>query len=274
MSLSSKRINIGIVGSSFSTGHHHGIKRSQSFEEILQKNCKFECSVYNLSCGGKGTEKYLQSIVQLKKNYNISILLFEVVLNRSSLNLQLSPFYKNNNDISLKEIKKILLETQGYEHFEAHLQYNDGVFSLWQERPFNRDLTWKEHQETYSLSCDLKEIQSWQKVQIEICANDTMRQIQTVIDLCLMVDLCNLLNIKHIGWCHNHYNIPEIQSFHDLKKQLNLIRFDQYSNARQHFESKYPSSNILSDGVHFNHEIDKELIKDWLLPVIESYINK
>jgi len=268
MNLSTKKINVGIIGSSFSTGRYSN-HQDHPFEKFFTDQSNSNYNFYNLACGGKATEKYLQSIVYLKKTHNIDILLFEITRNRSCMNYPISEWYsEKNKNKSFDDIKNALYEPQGYYHFEKHLQHEDDPD--WDKRPLDRDLSWEDFAKIYGFVSDLKTAQHWQKIMIEINANVYMRQMTTVIDVDATLNLCDLLGIKHVCWYHNQFARIDLRCWQDVKKRLNLVKFNNFITARQYFEDKYPKQNILCDGVHFTTSIDQELVKDWLLPAVES----
>lgn len=266
--MSTKKINVGIVGSSFSTGTHHG-NEDHPFEKMFADNCDENFQFYNLACGGKGVEKYLQSIVHLKKTYNISILIFEVVLNRASFNFQVSEWYtKQHQNDRLDSIKQSLYDRQGYGFFEKHLQHQGDP--NWNTRPLDRNFSWPEHKQRFGFDCDLKTAQNWQRFMIEINANWIMRDMTTVIDLDATINLCDILGIKYVSWLHNQFNLPSLECWNDIQPKLNMVKFNQFNSAREYFENKYPKRKLLADNVHFTDTIDRELVKEWLLPAVES----
>jgi len=269
MSLSTKKINVGIIGSSFSTGRREYHYRL----EDLFRSANPDFEYHNLSCGGKGSEKYLQSLIKLKQKFDIDVLLMELVYNRSAMNVPLSNSFKNPTQLDLSSLMHRYYKSQGYQEWEVHLQHDDGVFPLWKERPFIRDMTWGQQSKLLNIVSGIKEVQAWQKVQLEIASNYIMRETLAVIDYESVVSACKMLGIKLVSWSHNQYTRFSVKCFDDLLTDLNRVCFgNSYNNARQFFEKKHRKKQILCDGVHFSKEIDSELVNDWLLPAIQSAI--
>lgn len=267
MNLSTKKkINAGIVGSSYSTGRK---EQNYTFADLLNNHT--DCKWHSLACGGKGSEKFLQSVVHLKKKFDIKILLMECVYNRASINAPLSREF--NQGLRTRELQNILQNyytEKNYELWEAHLQHDDGVFEQWQERPFERDLTWDQQRVMFGLTCDLNEVQKWQKVQLEMASNFKMRETMAVIDMSSVLDLCELLDINLISWRHNPWNMFEYQAWRDLKPNLNLIQFGEHETAVEYYIEKYDENKIYLDGVHFTRDIDVEMIESWIAPAVQS----
>lgn len=271
MNLSTKKISVGIVGSSFSTGRR---EYNYTFDELFSK-LEPDWSFYNLACGGKGSEKYLQSVVRLKEQHDIDCLLMELCYNRASINFPLSANYNRRLDYgshyNLEWLLNDYYQPQGYQEWEVHLQHDDGVFALWQERPFIRNMTWGEQSKKLGIVSGIRDVQKWQKVQIEIASNYRMRQTLAVIDYQSVASLCRQLDIKLVSWSHNSNNYFSIKIFNDLLPDLNRVKFGDHDTARDHYENTY-NCNVLCDGCHFTQQIDAEMVKDHLLPAIKSMV--
>ena len=269
--LSTKKINIGIVGSSFSTG-----RREYNFAfDGLFKTLEPHWDFHNLACGGKGSEKYLQSVIRLKEKHDIDCLVMELCYNRASINVPLSANYSRRLDhgnlYSLEWLLNDYYQPQGYQEWEVHLQHDDGVFSLWQERPFIRDMTWEEQSKKLDIVSGLSDVQKWQKFQMEIASNYKMRQTLSVIDYQSVVSLCRQLGIQLVSWSHNSNTGFAVSFFRDLLPDLNRVRFGDHDTARDHYQNTH-RGQILCDGCHFTKSIDELLVKEFLLPAVRSAV--
>lgn len=264
--LSTKQINIGIIGSSFSTG-----RDDVRFEDWFIKNSSIGANYINLACGGKGSEKFLSSIIYLKKTYDIQCVLMELVHNRKNLNIDLSGIYNQEiDDVTMNKFKQTRYKKFGFHDFESHLQHDDGIFSLWQTRPFDRNLDWSQQSKKLGIVSPLKDVQKWHKFQLEIASNWKMKQINTLFDYDSVIDLCDLLNIKLYSWRHNKNNDFQLNAISDLIPNLNVIHFGEYDTAQTYYERLYPDQQILHDGCHFINKMDQEMVINFLLPAVES----
>ena len=268
MNLSTKKINIGIVGSSFSTGRN---QLNYRFEDIFH-SLTSDFVFHNLACGGKGSEKYLQSVVRLKEKHDIDCLLMELCYNRASINVPLSQNF--NLDDSLYDLNWVIdsyYARHGFERWASHLQHDDGVFPLWPERPFIRDMTWEEQSKKLNIVSGIKDVQKWQKVQLEIASNYKMRQTLAVIDYQSVVSLCRQLGIQLVSWSHNPDTNFSVKCFHDLLPDLNRVKFGDYDSARDHYQHTH-GGQLLCDGCHFTKSIDELLVKEFLMPAVRSAV--
>ena len=98
-------INVGIVGSSYSEGGQNnrieGKTNSKFLTDIFKEyNTNNEINFYSRARGGLGSEQFLSDVIYLKQKYNISILLIEIIENRSKNQL------KNQHTVYKEIIKK------------------------------------------------------------------------------------------------------------------------------------------------------------------------
>lgn len=266
--MSTKKINIGIIGSSFSTGRSEYDYRFEDIFHSLTSDLVF----HNLACGGKGSEKYLKSVVRLKEQHDIDCLLMELCYNRASINVPLSQnFTLDDSEYDLDWVMHSYYGRQGFQQWEVHLQHEDGVFPLWQERPFIRNMTWGEQSKKLNIVSGIRDVQKWQKFQLEIASNYKMRQTLSVIDYQSVVSLCRQLGIKLVSWSHNSNTDFAVKCFRDLLPDLNRVRFGDYDTALDHYQHNH-RGQILCDGCHFTKSIDELLVSEFLMPAVRSAV--
>jgi hypothetical protein len=209
-------------------------------------------------------------VVRLKEKHDIDCLLMELCYNRASINVPLSEnFTLDDSEYDLNWITESYYAPQGFQSWEVHLQHDDGVFPLWQERPFIRDMTWEEQSKKLNIVSGIRDVQKWQKFQLEIASNYKMRQTLSVIDYQSVVSLCRQLDIKLVSWSHNSNTEFTVKCFRDLLPDLNRVQFGDHDNAQDYYMNIH-HGEILCDGCHFTMQIDEQMVRDHLFPAVQS----
>lgn len=230
---------VGILGSSFSVGSHYNSDTGKNdlalpFETWLEKYIP-DVEFYNSACSGKGTELYLNKIVYLKKKYNIDAVLLELVNNRSMLNVK----------------------TQEYDLENITDELYDNSSSIWDYiRAITQPIDYKKF-------TTAKEFVTWKDVQEQIAYSFNAFEFWGILDCKQTIELCEMLNIKVITWQKNFNFKNHIP--HDVDFGT--------GNAHEYYINKYNKERILCDHVHFNDDINEEMVRDFIAPKIIEILN-
>ena len=105
---------------------------------------------------------------------------------------------------------------------------------------------------------------TWKDVQEQIAYNFNAFEFWGILDCMQTIDLCKMLDIEVITWqkCFNFKDhIPHIVDF-------------GCNNADEYYIKKYDKKSILCDAVHFNDNINEEMVRDFIAPKIIEVLDK
>jgi hypothetical protein len=252
---------IGIIGSSFSQGgqpYYKNIKKKYRPTVMGQNNCTLffdehlkkhlpQHDFFNVALSGRGSERFLDNIINLKKLYNIDAVLIENIEDR-----------RHNiifNNLPVQE--EILKNIEKNSHFRS---YYSEKFSL--EHYLDSSIANKNSKDviigTILESIPIKKVKNWLDVQFVIYLTDNMNKILGVKNVENTESLCKILEIKTIHWSH---------------RQENYFRNDFGVSAKSYIEKNWGSfEQYSSDGTHCNdHAVDK-LCQEYFKLLIENVL--
>lgn len=267
-------MNVGIVGSSFSSGNINIAKgakaidwenysdddyemigdkyvRTKPFTEILKDSAQWPYyDFHSLAKPGYGSEKYLSDVIHLKKKYDIKILLLEFIENRGSR-------YRPNRFEYYKEI----VEDSNSDLNEFMNLYKDkhGDNMLLERLPGKE---WNEYLNNMNTP------------------KSTL--FFTLHDIIQTINLCKMLNIFPIIWCYwiwmgtrTIFNYEVVDLYKSFFEKHHLIKFGKYYEAMEYFYKIYDGNQkeFLCDGCHLNDKGNYNLAQNHLLPEIEKLKN-
>lgn len=192
---------IGMIGTSHTQGwqpvlskkvkhkdfYHQTDKQFTKFLDEHLSTAMPEHEFFNLGKSGRGTERYLESIVYLKKKYNIDFLLLEYAENRKNnsfcrsediLKQQLHSLIENKSNIDLL-VEDIICNNEKYVASINNL-YNE-VTGILERVPF-------------------KKVKSWKQVCAVQFYDSLEPRILGLKDIQQSYDLCEMLDIKVVPW--------------------------------------------------------------------------
>lgn len=251
-------MKLGIVGSSYSCGKYPLLrdreKTTPPLEDFLKKYISDDIEIINIAQAGNGCEHYLRNITYLKKEHNIDAILFEIVQNRQLFNM---PYSRMSKPQTVDEFQSTFFVSRGASNYFRY--FTSGA-------PKDELIT-------------RSDCSKFRRLAEKLLVNHWTRQI-TISDLSQAIDLCNMLDIKTIGWQFNEYNyIVDNPSFEkEIKNKLTYyVDFAPYKCAKLHYINAYPdirTSTILFDGAHFNNKFQNLLCKEFLGPAVNKVLTK
>jgi len=254
-------MKVGILGSSHSTGRHKLNDGSVTplFTHWLEKYKKPEYKFYNCANGGMGSECFLQSIVHLKNTYNIDIALIESIHSRKNINADIAkPVPSTGSRYELNANRwKIAQDVNSLE-------------DLTQIFEFPNYMSYKFFIQNYSQD---KIIKLWRRAASAIANQKEMDKFLTSVDHTQTIQLCHMLNIKIVWWNHSEVSIEDKIDNMIKNKVDYYVDFNSYKDAKSYLRKQYPSRHLLCDAAHFKPKYEEEIIRDFLLPGIESFQN-
>lgn len=254
---------IGIVGSSFSQGNQPYYKNiikkykpnimgkndyTLFFDEHLKKHLP-QHDFFNVASSGRGSERFLDSIIHLKKLYNIDAVLIENIEDRRH-NIMFYELSKQDN---------ILKDIESDSHFRS---YYSEKFSLENYLGLSRTIMYRNPNDvkidTVIENVPVKKIKNWLDVQFMIYGSDVMNKILGVKNVENTESLCEMLGIKTIHWSHREQRYFRNDFDTSVKTYIeqNWGAFEQYS----------------SDGCHCNDYAVDKLCQEYFKPLIESVL--
>lgn len=245
---------LGIIGSSFSVGSHHNKEtglndKALPFETWVKKYTS-GLQVYNSACSGKGTELYLNKILYLKDRYDINCILIEMVNNRSMLNVK-----TQNEDYNVDDMK---LKNSEINVYEDNLSIWEYVRSI--DQPIAID----------NLGSN-REFNTWREFQKNIAFSENAFEFWGMLDIYQAIKLCKMLNIKVFTW-QKSFEFCKYPCFNELINGVTHISFGSHTNAHNFYVDKYDENSILCDHVHFNDQINEEMVKDFIAPSLKKHL--
>ena len=266
--------NIGIIGTSFSTGGDSYTKeyskmvhrKTKNFVDIFNEN-DVSNQYYSSSNPGHSTEDYVDSIIFLKRKYNIDKILIEVYRNE---NLRHIPF-QTERIIEVLKITDIEIIEKIYSRKSV---FNSFIHS---ESPLEA----QKHLYQYALS--EKQEKAWIDVHTRIHSDDSLKIFTTLMDLYKTITLCNMLNIVPYLWkpIDLVYLIPNnstICKFTKAKIELNkftkgslfnLTTFDKQMFGES-FDDKEKSS-VYTDNMESVEDFQLNYLKLWNNNIFKNY---
>jgi len=280
-------INIGILGSSYSRGRH-GESLYANYDRTLNKgDVPFEdwfeefktnpdYNFINVALPGHGTEHYLNKIVSLKRNKDIKAVVLECVGNRSMYNFfdesidknfqfeKGHSVYKTGKTKFGRIVNEEMLNTENIDELiDMTFNNNKGLCSYY------RGI--HDTQPGYKLS--EKDYKQYKWSALRMAEIDRSQDFFGFIDLYQSISLCNMLGIKCIVWAHS-WPFEEEKGFTEMLQGATYVKFPDASTAKEYYIKKYnyDSNMVLCDSAHFNSDIDKIMVRDFIMPCIDKTI--
>jgi hypothetical protein len=258
-------MKLGIVGSSFSTGGHYDVnkmRRNPSFTDLIKQQLKID-TVYNAAQSGMGMERYLSSIVYLKKNYDIDHLLVEIINDRTPLYTHISEEYPDvHNEEAIYGVDNAGSYTTFFNNHKA--------IARWlHRRPDLRKFFRKQANVLFELSTEI--------------ALDVNRQgFYRHIALSQVIDLCKLLDIKVTAWMCHHSTRTNSPYLKDVMQEWsedfttpNVKIVTTYDNYSVHSAKRYLHECKIDwackDGVHLNCPAETKIVNILCNHIEEMY---
>ena len=254
-------MKVGILGSSHSTGRHklHDGSVTPLFTHWLEKYKNPGYTFYNCANGGMGSECFLQSIVRLKSTYDIDIALIESIHNRKNINADIAKPVPSNNDIYKLNSNRWEI-AQDVENLEDLTE----IFE------FPNHMAYKFFIQHHSQD---KIIKLWKRASSAIANQEQMNKFWTSVDHAQTIELCHMLKIKIVWWNHSKLFVEDKIDNLIKSKVDYYVDFKGYKDATTYLSRQYPGKHLFCDVAHFKPKYEEEVIRDFLLPGIESFQN-
>ena len=261
-------MNVGIIGSSHSTGAHQLSDGSvtPTFLSWCERYKSDSTHFYSCANGGKGSEMFLNSIVHLKEAHDVDVMLIEIIHNRSNINadLGLDPVGKRVNDSQLYR--------EALTKFPSIRDISADTF------PYLKLFRYKgfisEELEEFSIIGNTyrKAETNWKTMQMAIGSHWDMVDFWTALDVYQSLKLCRMLGIKTVLWQNSVPLDRYPVHLTELKQHCDIfVTMDEYECSRHYFRSIY-GKDINCDIAHLKPEYESELIEKFLMPAIESLV--
>ncbi len=259
-------MKLGIVGSSFSTGRHYDKNKTEcnpSFEDLIKQQLKID-TVYNASQSGMGMEKYLNSIVYLKKHYDIDHLLVEIINDRTPLYTHISEEYPDVHD------EEAIYSVDNAENYTTFFNNNKAIARwLLPRRPNLRKFFRRQSNVLFELTT-------------EITCDVNRQNFYRHITLSQVIDLCKLLDIKITAWmCHHSirtnstYLEDAMQKWSEDFTTPNVKIVTKYDNYTVHSAKRYLDKCKIDwackDDVHLNGPAETKIVNILCNHIEEMY---
>lgn len=242
-------MRLGIVGSSYSVGRHvNGDSVAMPFEDHIKKHIP-NIYIHNSAAASKGTELYLDKVVYLKREHDIDTLLLELVNNRRMLNILI-------DNEETEEITK----TDDIRSLTNKVYNNSASIYAYQRYI---------HQQIDHAPIVPSEFKNWKMVQEVLASGNNMNHMWAMIDCYQVINLCEMLNIRVVCW-NNRWRFPELPSFQSLVNNVDYVQFPNHSCASDYYFDKYGKENVLFDESHFTDQINEEMVRDFICPVLKN----
>lgn len=259
-------MNVGIIGSSHSTGAHQLSDGSltPTFLSWCERYKSDSTHFYSCANGGKGSEMFLNSIVHLKEAHDVDVMLIEIIHNRSNINadLGLDPVGKRVNDSQL--YREALTEFPSIRDISAD---TFPYLKLFRYKGFI-----SEELEEFSIIGNTykKAETNWKTMQMAIGSHWNMVDFWTALDLYQSLKLCRMLGIKTVLW-QNSFIFARNKKQHQELKTLadQFIEPDGFQCSRHYFKNLH-GPDINCDSAHIKPEYEGELIEKFLMPAIDK----
>lgn len=251
-------MKVGILGSSHSTGKHKvkGGNATLPFTHWLEKHKKSGYSFYNCANGGMGSESFLQSIVHLKSTYDIDIVLVESIHNRKNINADIAKPIPGNNFYELNSNRwKVAQDVESLEELTE-------IFE------FPNHMAYKFFIQNHSQD---KIIKLWKRASSAIANQEEMNKFWTSVDHAQTIELCRMLKIKIVWWNHSKLFVEDKIDNLIKSKVDYYVDFNSFIDATTYLSRQHPRQHLFCDVAHFKPKYEEEIIRDFLLPGIESF---
>ena len=253
-------MRIGIIGTSHSQGQQpytNGMSKDKLRHYWKQKDTKFtkclgdhlhnampENEFINFASSGRGTERYIGSVIQLKKQYNIDAVLMELSADRTA-----NTYYKWEEKFT--EWEKTIPVDDTMKHFnqdwyEKHGSYTGSINSLFGDPmgilegiPSNTLTAWK----------DVQKILFQESASVRVCGIGHMLQT---------IDLCNMLGIRIIPWEFRPIHIKNLITTYDI----NFVDWMCEQGLQ----------DCLCDGWHADDEAYTQGAQKYFKPIIDKFL--
>lgn len=197
-------MKIGIIGTSHSQGRQpftNGLTKEEIKNFWVNKDSKFtkpfeehlhnampEYHFYNLAASGRGSERYLECVVQLKKKYDIDALLLEIGADRTA-----NTFYRCEHKMQQWE-KELIENPKKIDQFIDEFFEQNGLYTCSINKVFD-------DQDNGILNgVPESKLKVWRQIQSIIFQQSSQIRLLGMKTIKQTYDLCNILNIKVIPW--------------------------------------------------------------------------
>lgn len=242
--------NIGIVGSSFSQGRdgkivdEEWVPLTKYLDEYLTDEMPHH-NFYNVAKSGRGTERYLNNIVHLKKEYDITHLLIEVIQHRT-----VNYFWYNEeqyaNDLNNWDRSALLkysieddVDIVSFINSEDDSYISKSVFS----------------------DFSMKDIATWRDLNSYALYKSKHLQILAARDIETSISMCEMIGIIPIRW-----------SF-DLTLPYDCLKTDvEYELVEYMKKCGISYKDNTCDGRHLNDYAHRWAAKNYFKPIFERFV--
>ena len=255
-------MKIGIIGSSHSQGRQpvtNGLTKEEIKNFWYNKNSKFtkpfqdhlktvmpEHEFINLAASGRGSERYLECVVQLKTKYNVDAILLEIGADRTA-----NTFYRCESKMSDWE-KHLLKQPQDIDKFIDEFFVENGHYTCSINKVF------EDGDNGILNGIPETKLSIWRQIQSIIFQESAQVRLLGMKNIKQTYDLCKLLDIKVIPW---NFRVTDI-SVIPLKQNMPF-------NVWMH---KNGLENNYCDGWHGDDVAYAKGAKEYFMPLIESYL--
>lgn len=265
-------MRVGIIGSSHSTGAHRldDGTLTPTFLSWCEQHKTKPIEFFSCANGGKGSEMFLNGVVHLKDAHNVDVMLIEIIHNRRNINadigIDITNQLPNYRSADTNIFENILKQSIQIKDVSAN---TFPYLKLFQFKAFVH-----EELENFDVlgSTFKKEENNWKQVQLSIAANADMVDFWTILDVYQSLKLCKMLGIKTVLWQNSIPLERYTQHYNELKQYCDIfITMGDYECSRHYFRSIY-GADINCDAAHLKPEYESELVKQFLMPAIESLL--
>lgn len=255
-------MKIGIVGTSHSQGYQpytNGLSKEEIKSFWQNKNSKFTKSFehhlqtampmykfINLAASGRGSERYLECVVHLKKQHNIDALLLEISADRTA-----NTFYRCEQKMSYWE-KHLLEHPNDIDIFINEFFNNNGIYTCSINKVFD------DNDNGILNNIPENKLSVWRQIQSIIFQESAQVRLLGMKQLKQTYDLCNMLDVKVIPW---NFRVTDI-SVIPLKQNMPF-------NVWMHTNGL---ENNYCDGWHGDDVAYAKGAKEYFMPLIKSYL--
>lgn len=253
-------MKIGIIGTSHSQGRQpctNGLTKDEIKNFWQNKNSKFtkpfedhlqnampECDFFNLAASGRGSERYLECVVQLKKKYNIDALLLEISADRTA-----NTFYRCEHKMQQWE-KDLLKNPNNIDNFIDEFFNQNGLYTCSVNKVFD------DQDNGILNNVPESKLKIWRQIQSIIFQQSAQIRLLGMKSIKQTHDMCKMLNIKVIPW---NFRITDI----------NVIPINESIPFNEWME-KNGLGNNYCDGWHGDDIAYSRGAKEYFKPLIET----
>ena len=255
-------MKIGIIGSSHSQGRQpitNGLTKEEIKNFWVNKDSKFtkpfekhlhnampNYQFYNLAASGRGSERYLECVVQLKKKYNIDALLLELGADRTA-----NTFYRCEHKMQQWE-KHLLKNPYDIDNFVNEFFEQNGLYTCSINKVFD-------DQDNGILNgVPESKLQPWRQIQSIIFQESAQVRLLGMKNIKQTYDMCKMLGIKVIPW---NFRITDINVI-PVKESVPFNIWMENNNLGDNY----------CDGWHGDDTAYEKGAKEYFKPIIETVL--